>query len=76
MLQIGSLVIALPSCHQGGALRVEHGSTVQLFDFGAALAQRPAEPLLQWAAFYSDCKHEVLLPLVLPGQQLALAIIT
>jgi hypothetical protein len=57
LLQLGSLVIALPSIHTGGALTVEHGGVVHTFDW--SLESPPAEALLQWGAFYSDCKHEV-----------------
>ncbi len=56
-LQLGSLVIVLPSIHTGGALTVEHNGVVHKFD--NSLESVPAEPLLQWGAFYSDCKHEV-----------------
>ncbi len=43
--------------HEGGRLTVEHGIECQTFDW--SLAELPNEPLLQWGAFYSDCKHEV-----------------
>ena len=50
-----TLVITLPSVHSGGVLQVCHGDDVQTIDFSGsdALFQ------LQYAAFYSDCRHEV-----------------
>jgi hypothetical protein len=50
---IGSLVVCLPTEHSGGELVVTHGGSEQVFDF-AARSDR-----IQWAAFYSDCVHEV-----------------
>ncbi len=55
--QLGSLVIALPSVHEGGQLTVEHAGQQQTFDW--SLTELPNAPLLHWGAFYSDCKHEV-----------------
>lgn len=55
--QLGSLVIALPSVHEGGQLTVEHAGQQQTFDW--SLNKLPDEPILQWGAFYSDCRHEV-----------------
>jgi hypothetical protein len=52
--QFGSLVVCLPSPHSGGELVVRHQKRAQEFwwgDFGSSV---------QWAAFYSDCEHEVL----------------
>lgn len=61
--QIGSLVVSLPCDHKGGALLVRHGGKSQTFDWSTP--EEDAEygsktPLIQWAAFYSDCEHEVL----------------
>ena len=53
--QIGSLVICLPSEHEGGALAVRHGGQHSLFDWAPA-----SKSAIQWAAFFSDCEHEVL----------------
>ncbi|KAK8013786.1 2og-fe oxygenase family protein [Apiospora marii] len=53
--QFGSLVLCLPSAHTGGRLTVSHAeqeSVAYNWDQGNAGD-------LQWAAFYSDCKHEV-----------------
>jgi hypothetical protein len=58
--QIGSLVISLPSAHQGGHLIVNNtGATSQsvVFDWSTTDDTAPAE--IKWAAFYSDCEHEV-----------------
>uniref|UniRef100_A0A8H7K6Z2 Fe2OG dioxygenase domain-containing protein n=1 Tax=Bionectria ochroleuca TaxID=29856 RepID=A0A8H7K6Z2_BIOOC len=53
--QFGSLVVCLPVKHEGGALEVRHDDEVMKFDWGSTSEQ----PELQWAAFYSDCEHEV-----------------
>lgn len=56
MSQFGSLVVYLPSAHEGGDLIVRHQGKTHTFDW----AKRSKEPVAQWAAFYSDCEHEVL----------------
>ncbi|KAF1911956.1 hypothetical protein BDU57DRAFT_483512 [Ampelomyces quisqualis] len=53
-LQFGSLVVCLPCDHQGGQLIVRHQDQETRFDWSGH-AQN-----IQWAAFYSDCEHEVL----------------
>ncbi|KAL7775698.1 hypothetical protein CFE70_009542 [Pyrenophora teres f. teres 0-1] len=53
-LQFGSLVVCLPCEHQGGQLVVRHQGLCITFDWAG-----PAKDI-QWAAFYSDCEHEVL----------------
>ncbi|KAM0337999.1 hypothetical protein ACHAPU_011462 [Fusarium lateritium] len=53
--QIGSLVVCLPVEHNGGELAVRHGGRETVFDW----APRSANTV-QWAAFFSDCEHEVL----------------
>ncbi|EFX02814.1 hypothetical protein CMQ_2743 [Grosmannia clavigera kw1407] len=61
--QFGSLVLCLPTVHVGGALVVRHsGQTIRHdWDIGTGLNGGDAgPPALQWAAFYSDCEHEVL----------------
>lgn len=55
--QIGSLVVCLPSVHQGGQLEVRHQGRSMKFDWSM---QDTARPEIQWAAFYSDCEHEVM----------------
>ncbi|KAG8623934.1 hypothetical protein KVT40_008910 [Elsinoe batatas] len=52
--QFGSLVICLPSSHKGGSLIVRHQGVEKVFDWEAA-----SKDQIQWAAFYSDCEHEV-----------------
>lgn len=54
--QIGSLVICLPCAHQGGQLEVRHEGRSMTFDWSMPKVSRPE---IQWAAFYSDCEHEV-----------------
>ncbi|KAI8931577.1 hypothetical protein NX059_011231 [Plenodomus lindquistii] len=53
-LQFGSLVICLPCAHEGGQLVVRHRGQSMLFDWTGNSRD------IQWAAFYSDCEHEVL----------------
>ena len=53
--QFGSLVISLPYPHVGGQLRVAHNGQETIIDWGQKAADK-----IQWAAFYSDCEHEVL----------------
>ena len=58
--QIGSLVVSLPSAHQGGQLTVRNaGAAGQnvVFDWSTTDDSTPGE--IKWAAFYSDCEHEV-----------------
>ncbi len=55
-LQIGSLVIMLPSIHTGGALTVEHGGVSHTFDW--SMDTLPSEPLLQWGTFHSGCEYK------------------
>lgn len=58
--QIGSLVVSLPSAHEGGQLSVNNGGTMDqrvVFDWSNADSTEPAK--IKWAAFYSDCAHEV-----------------
>ncbi|KAF7943702.1 uncharacterized protein EAE97_005772 [Botrytis byssoidea] len=52
--QFGSLVVCLPYSHQGGQLRITHRDSNTFFDWGNK------SDSIQWAAFYSDCEHEVL----------------
>jgi hypothetical protein len=51
----GSLVVCLPQQHTGGELLVRHKGEEQRFGFAAASSNT-----VQWAAFYSDCEHEIL----------------
>ncbi|KAF5572387.1 hypothetical protein FPANT_13125 [Fusarium pseudoanthophilum] len=53
--QMGSLVVSLPVEHKGGQLAVRHGGREIIFDWSPKSAEA-----IQWAAFFSDCEHEVL----------------
>ncbi|KAF4341782.1 hypothetical protein FBEOM_4293 [Fusarium beomiforme] len=53
--QMGSLVVCLPTKHKGGQLAVRHGGREIVFDWAPKSADT-----IQWAAFFSDCEHEVL----------------
>jgi hypothetical protein len=57
--QFGSLVICFPLEHHGGALEVRHKGKTVSFDWSNSKADGK-EPSIGWAAFYSDCEHEVL----------------
>jgi hypothetical protein len=52
--QFGSLVVCLPCSHQGGQLAIRHGGREVQCDWSGEAKE------IQWAAFYSDCEHEVL----------------
>ncbi|KAK1593710.1 uncharacterized protein LY79DRAFT_658873 [Colletotrichum navitas] len=52
--QMGSLVVCLPHPHKGGQLAVRHRDQEVVYDWSA---DSPAR--IQWAAFFSDCEHEV-----------------
>ncbi|KAL2359768.1 hypothetical protein RJZ56_007376 [Blastomyces dermatitidis] len=54
-LQMGSLVVCLPHPHQGGQLAVRHQGREVIYDWGPE-----CDSQVQWAAFFSDCEHEVL----------------
>ena len=51
-----TLVVCLPSKHEGGTLIVTHDGQTRQIDFGGGDAQFQ----VQYAAFYADCQHEVL----------------
>ncbi|KAK3722919.1 hypothetical protein LTR37_002064 [Vermiconidia calcicola] len=57
--QIGSLVIALPVAHEGGELGVRSAGKEVLFDWSAGEGCDDDRCTIKWAAFYSDCEHEV-----------------
>jgi len=50
-----TLVICLPSKHEGGQLIVSHAGQSHRVDFSGKMSNYE----LQYAAFYADCKHEV-----------------
>lgn len=52
----GTLVIALPSKHEGGQLHIRHDGREHTVDFGAPEHTRD----IQYAAFFADCEHEVV----------------
>ena len=54
--QFGTLIVCFPVAHEGGTLRVRHRGRTIDYSWGAGAA----EGLVQWAAVYSDCSHEVL----------------
>jgi hypothetical protein len=47
-------VVCLPCAHKGGELAVRHDGREMKFDWTEDSTS------VQWAAFYSDCEHEVL----------------
>lgn len=47
-------MISLPSKFSGGSLIVRHGAEQVDFDWAAISGSH-----VQWAAFYSDCEHEI-----------------
>lgn len=51
---VATLVIALPSPHEGGELIVRHEGQSETIDFGSKSRFQT-----QFAAFYADCEHEV-----------------
>ena len=53
----GSLVLCLPSPFTGGQLAIKHKSGQHVYDWGANSSDSNT---VQWAAFYSDCTHEIL----------------
>ncbi|KAE8370706.1 hypothetical protein BDV27DRAFT_119359 [Aspergillus caelatus] len=52
--QVGSLVTCLPAGFKGGNLLVRHQGKDVDFDWAPKSATA-----IQWAAFYSDCSHEI-----------------
>jgi len=50
-----TLVVYLPSQHEGGRLVVRHAGAQKAFDLGGDAGAYA----LQYAAFYTDCEHEV-----------------
>jgi predicted 2-oxoglutarate/Fe(II)-dependent dioxygenase YbiX len=54
--QFGTLIVCLPVGFEGGELVVSHGGRTVEYAWG----EGAAEGEVQWAAVYSDCRHEVL----------------
>ncbi|KAH8810964.1 hypothetical protein F5884DRAFT_749366 [Xylogone sp. PMI_703] len=57
--QFGSLVVCLPVDHEGGQLQVRHKGSEMTFDWSTS-GNGKKQAGVYWAAFYSDCEHEVL----------------
>ncbi|KAF4618646.1 hypothetical protein D9613_009835 [Agrocybe pediades] len=55
----GSLVIVLPTKHEGGSLVFRHDGQECVFDTAAAASSEPT-PHAAFVAFFSDIEHEVL----------------
>lgn len=51
----GTLIIALPSTHEGGRLLIRHDGREAEVDFSAPASRRR----IQWVALFADCEHEV-----------------
>jgi hypothetical protein len=51
----GTLVVCLPSRHEGGTLILRHDGQTKKIDLGG----KNAEFATQYAAFYADCQHEI-----------------
>jgi hypothetical protein len=52
----GTLIIALPSRHEGGQLYIRHGGEEKTVDFSSEAHRHD----FQHAAFFADCEHEVV----------------
>lgn len=58
--QFGSLVVCLPLEFEGGVLEVRHKGQAVTFDWSDANSgSKSSSPSICWAAFYSDCEHEI-----------------
>ena len=58
-IQIGSLVVCLPVEFESGTLAVRHQQEEVVYDWSKFQSNEQG-PSVHWAAFYSDCEHEVL----------------
>ena len=52
----GSLVVCLPSQFTGGSLVTRHQGQEATYDWSSPTS----DPVIQWAAFFSDVEHEIL----------------
>ena len=52
----GSLVVCLPSQFTGGSLVTRHQGQEVTYDWSSPTS----DPVIQWAAFFSDVEHEIL----------------
>ena len=57
-MTFGSLVIVLPTPHEGGALLLRHRGHEWIFDYGQELAAQ-GQSSIGYVAFFSDVEHEV-----------------
>jgi hypothetical protein len=55
----GSLVVAFPTAHEGGALVLRHQGKEWTWDSGKILAEQTNPLSLAYTAFYSNVEHEV-----------------
>ena len=55
---VGSLVVILPTAHEGGLLILRHGGKEWTFDSAEAVRTAPS-PQAAFIAFFSDYEHEV-----------------
>eukprot|EP01112_Ceratiomyxa_fruticulosa_P014870 TRINITY_DN4312_c0_g1_i2.p1 TRINITY_DN4312_c0_g1~~TRINITY_DN4312_c0_g1_i2.p1 ORF type:complete len:847 (-),score=188.58 TRINITY_DN4312_c0_g1_i2:89-2629(-) len=56
--KFASLVIYLPSEYLGGEIKISHGGHANLFDFSSK-SDKSAAYYSHFAAFYSECEHEI-----------------
>ena len=54
--EFGSLVVCLPSQFTGGSLVTRHQGQEVTYDWSSPTS----DPVIQWAAFFSDVEHEIL----------------
>lgn len=52
-------MVCLPLEHEGGQLKVRHEGREITYDWGTS-STKPDFATIRWAAFYSDCEHEIL----------------
>ncbi|TDL27720.1 hypothetical protein BD410DRAFT_760853 [Rickenella mellea] len=55
----GSVVVVLPTAHEGGGLLLRHDGSEMVFDSGKEFAVGKPPGAIAFVAFYSDVEHEV-----------------
>ncbi|KAH7887350.1 hypothetical protein F5I97DRAFT_1859695 [Phlebopus sp. FC_14] len=55
-----SLVVVLPTSHEGGTLMLRHNNEEWDVDFSKMLSTSPQSPMVAFVSFFSDVEHEVL----------------
>ncbi|KAI5987504.1 hypothetical protein EDD15DRAFT_2552791, partial [Pisolithus albus] len=55
----GSLVVVLPTHHEGGEFVLREGDREWSLDFAKMLSDSPHQPCVGYVAFFSDVEHEV-----------------